>query len=246
MNSRIISGAFLILLSLCAVVNAANVSCDATITVTDNQVIIKLAGIADKETSYQIRKAADISNNGYVTEEEAKSGISTVKAIFGFDLEKQNFLNIDGLVVKLDSKGDEYPNLPGEAMSANPVTLKSQYTTDPNTIRGYFTSGKHRITFNFKTGGNVGFSLTLPSGIDENNATYSRGVQDAKDKKKITGELSPDESLTVSFEPPPPPPPSTSTSSSSSQSTPKVTPGFELLLSNLTLICAVYVLKRRL
>ncbi len=242
MNVRATLATFLILLSLLTIVKASNVSCDATITITDNQVTIKLAGIADKETSYQVRKAADISGNGYITEEEARNNLGAVKAIFGFDLEKQNFLNVDGLVAKLDSKGDEFPNLPGEAMSTNPVTLKSQYATDPNIIRGYFTSGKHRITFNFKTDNKVSFSLALPSGIDEKNATYSRGTQDAKDKKIITGELGMNEPLTISFGPPTP---STSGSTSgSAQSTPKIAPGFELLLSSLTLM-SVYILRKR-
>lgn len=238
--------AFFILLSLFALLNsfalakAANASCDATITITDNQVTIKLAGIADKETSYQIRRAADASGNGYVTEDEARNGIGNLKAVFGFDLEKQNFLKVNGLIVKIDSKSDESPNFPGEVLSTNPVTFISQYATDPNVVSGYFTSGKHSITFNFKTAGKVGFTLMLPSGIDESSITYSKGTQDTNDKKKISGELARDEPLTIGFG-------GAAQSSTSPLTEPapkKKISGFELPLAALTLACAAYLSKK--
>jgi hypothetical protein len=219
----------------------ASISCDATITITDNQIAVKLVGIADREMSYQIRKTADISGNGYITEDEAKSGISNLKAVFGFDLEKQAFLNIDGLVVKIDSQSDEFPNLPGEVLSPNPVALISQYKTDPNVVSGYFTSGSHRIVFNFKTGGKVSFSLTLPEGIDIDSITYSKGKQDSDDKRKISGELEKDEPLIISFGAQ-----STPSTSSSSQSTSKKRiMGFEYPLAGFSLLCAAYFLRRK-
>ncbi|MEM2933734.1 MAG: hypothetical protein QXL78_02285 [Methanocellales archaeon] len=221
---------------------AADASCDAEVTITDNQVIIKLAGVADKEMSYQIRKTVDTSGNGYVTEDEAKSGISNLKATFGFDLEKQAFLNIDGLVVKIDSQSDEFPNLPGEVLSPNPVTLISQYKTDPNVVSGYFTSGSHRIIFNFKTQGKVSFTLSLPEGVDENSITYSKGVLDSVDKRKITGELEKNEPLIISFGTQ-----STNTlTSSSSQTSKRRIMGFEFQIAGLSLLCAAYLLRRKL
>lgn len=232
---------FLILMVLMDSAKAADASCDAEITITDNQVVIKLTGVADKEMSYQIRKAADTSGNGYITEDEAKSGISNLKAAFGFDLEKQAFLNIDGLVVKIDSQSDEFPNLPGEVLSPNPVTLISQYKTDPNVVSGYFTSGSHRIIFNFKTSGKVSFSLKLPEGVDENSITYSKGAQDSVDKRKISGELEKDEPLIISFGAQ-----STNTlTSSSSQTSKRRIMGFEFQIAGLSLLCAAYLLRRK-
>ncbi len=234
--------AFILILMNSAIITAeaADVSCDAAITITDNQVTIKLVGIADKEMSYLIRKAADTSGNGYVTEEEAKSGISNLKAAFGFDLEKQAFLNIDGLVVKIDSESDEFPNLPGEVLSPNPITLISQYKTDPNVVSGYFTSGSHRIVFNFKTGGKISFSLTLPEGVDENSITYSKGMQDDNNKRKIYGELERDEPLIISFGAK-----STSSASPLSQTSKKRIMGFESQLACFSLLCAAYLLRRK-
>ncbi|MEM2925330.1 MAG: hypothetical protein QXJ68_06535 [Methanocellales archaeon] len=226
--------------SLFEIVNAS-ISCDADIAITHNQVIIKLTGVADKEMSYQIRKAADTSNNGYVTEEEAKSGISNLKAVFGFDLEKQPFLNIDGLVVKIDSESDKFPNLPGEVLSPNPVVLISEYKTDPNVVSGYFTTGNHRIIFNFKTNSKVSFSLTLPEAIDVNSITYSKGTQDSVNKRQISGELDSNEPLIISFGAQ-----STSSTSPLSEGTSKrrIT-GFESQTAILSLLGAGYLLKRK-